>query len=131
MPYHCPANKLSIGIGRNLEEKGITQVEALFMLNNDIIQFHNELLKDFPSFNTLDDVRQNVLIEMAFNLGLNGLLKFKSMIKYIEKHDFLNASIEMLDSKWHRDFIAYAPNTPIEQLRSSKLSKLMKEGKYV
>ena len=100
------------------------------LLNNDIISFNNELLSQFQFYKSLDDVRQNVLIEMAFNLGINGLLNFKSMIKYLENGDFENASIEMLDSKWHRDFQHYAPNTPIQDLRSSKLAKLMREGKY-
>ncbi len=130
-PYKCPADKLTIGYGSNLADKGITQSEALFLLNNDVIQINSELEKDFPFYKKMDEIRQNVIVEMVFILGLTGFKKFKSMIGYLEKLDYENASIEMLDSKFHRDFINYAPNEPVENLRSSKLAKQLKEGKYV
>ena len=144
-PYKCPANKLSIGYGRNLEDNGITTHEANLMLENDLLNVKLELEDKLSVFNKLDDVRQNVLIEMAYNMGVPKLLGFKKTIGYLETGVFyLNsrgdvgsaltafqyASFEMLKSKWHEDFKKYAPNTKEELLRSSILSKMMREGKF-
>ncbi|CAM3528870.1 glycoside hydrolase family protein [Arcobacter aquimarinus] len=147
-PYKCPADKLSIGYGRNLEDNGITINEAIFMLENDLLNIKLELEDKLPVFNQLDDVRQNVLIEMAYNMGVPKLLGFKNTIDYLEvaifslnngdfgvaKSHFLFASEEMLNSKWHEQHKEYdlidgkANNNGL--LRSEYLSKLMKEGKY-
>ncbi len=128
--YNCPAGKKTIGFGRNLEDKGISKKEAYFLLENDLLDIKLELEDKLHFFHKLDDVRQNVLIEMAYNMGVPRLLQFKKTLYYIENYDFQNASIEMLKSKWHRDFIEYAPNTNVELLRSSVLSKLMNKGEF-
>lgn len=129
-PYYCPNNKLSIGYGRNLEDRGISKNEADYLLNNDILNIKLELEDKLPIFKKLDDVRRNVLLEMAFNMGVPKLLGFKKTIQYLKNGDYLEASKEMLNSKWHEDFKKYAPNTKEELLRSSILSKLMREGKF-
>jgi lysozyme len=114
--YTCPANKLTIGVGRNLEDRGITEKEAFYLLHDDIVQTHNELSCKYPFYDTLDDTRQEVLINMAFQLGLNGLSKFKKTLEYIEKGMYKSASEEMLNSNW-------AKQTP---KRAYELSNLMK-----
>lgn len=129
-PYKCPAGKLTIGYGRNLEDNGITTHEANLMLENDLLNVKLELEDKLSVFNKLDDVRQNVLIEMAYNMGVPKLLGFKKTIQYLKQLNYIEASKEMLNSKWHEDFKKYAPNTNVELLRSSILSKIMKEGKY-
>lgn len=101
-PYHCPANKLTIGIGRNLEDRGITEQEAKFLLINDISSIHEKLNYILPFYKDLDDSRQEVLINMAFNLGVAGLLKFKKTLGFIQYTLFKEASQEMLDSRWAR-----------------------------
>jgi lysozyme len=120
--YDCPAGKKTIGYGRNLEDRGISENEANLLLQNDISNIKYELTNHFSKqdfhFHTLPNHVQNVLIEMAFQMGVNGLLKFKKTIMYIKYRDFKNASIEMLDSKW-------AKQTP---KRAEKLSNLMKGG---
>jgi lysozyme len=129
-PYRCPANKLSIGYGRNLEDNGISLDEAEYLLRNDIKRTETELKNALPFYIKLDDVRQNVLINMAFNLGVPRLLKFKKTLAYIQDFEFEKASKEMLVSKWHRDFVRWNGGRDTNKLRSRKLSKLMKEGKY-
>lgn len=129
-PYLCPAKTLTIGYGRNIEDKGISKSEAMLLLENDLNEINNQLLAEYEFYQLLDNPRKNVLIEMVYNMGFPRFKGFKSMLKYLEKNDFYNASVEMLDSKWHRDFQTYAPHTKTENLRSSKLSKIMKEGKY-
>lgn len=132
-PYLCPKKKLTIGFGRNLQDRGITNLEAETMLDRDLLDIKLELEDSIKFFHKLDDIRQNVLIEMAFNMGVPHLLEFKNTLKFMEKSDFINASIEMLDSQWHRDFVKYdmqdgKPSN--ELLRSEFLSMVMKEGVY-
>ena len=59
-----------------------------------------ELKKELPFFNNLDAERQYALIDMAFNLGILGLLRFKKMLRAIERGDFIRASKECLNSKY-------------------------------
>lgn len=106
--YRCPAGKLTIGVGRNLEDKGLSNEEALFLLQNDIIEAVKELKKAFLFFDSLNETRQIVLIDMCFNLGINGLKKFKKMIKALENQDFSLASKEMLSSCWAKQVGARA-----------------------
>lgn len=107
-PYRCSAGKLTIGVGRNLEDKGLSNEEALFLLQNDIIEAVKELKKAFLFFDSLNETRQIVLIDMCFNLGINGLKKFKKMIKALENQDFSLASKEMLSSCWAKQVGARA-----------------------
>lgn len=133
-PYECPAGKLTIGYGRNLQDRGITTLEADFLLERDLLDTKLELEDSIKFFHKLDDIRQNVLIEMAYNMGLPNLLEFKNTLKFMEKGDFINASIEMLDSQWHRDFVAYDLKDGKKNnnglLRSEYLSIVMKQGVY-
>ncbi len=133
-PYHCPKGKITIGYGRNLEDKGISKTEANLMLDNDLLDIKLELEDKLPVYKKLDDIRQNVLIEMAFNMGVPKLLGFKNTIAFLKKNDFESASKEMLNSKWHRDFVNYdlqdGKSNNHGLLRSEYLSKVMREGKY-
>ena len=98
--YRCPAGKLTIGIGRNLEEIGISHAEARHLLNNDILRCRVELSKALPFWHALSNMRQRVLIDMTFNLGLAGLLEFKKMMLAIKKGRYDEAAEEMLTSTW-------------------------------
>ena len=99
-PYRCTSGKLTIGVGRNLEDVGISNDEAAFLLDNDINRVFAELTKNVPSFGALDEVRQHVLMDMNFNLGLPRLLKFEKFLAAVEARDFVTAAREMLNSKW-------------------------------
>lgn len=130
--YACPKGKLTIGYGHNLDN-GISLQVAELILENDILNIKLELIDKIPFFKNLDDIRQNVLLEMAFNMGVPHLLEFKKTLQFMLKKDFINASIEMLDSQWHRDFVKYDlldGKKSKEPLRSEYLSKVMKEGVY-
>ena len=98
-PYKCTANKLTIGVGRNLEDKGLTDDEVDYLLENDIKECMDDL-KQFEWYNKLSVNRKHALIDMRLNLGLGGLLSFKRMIGKIEENNFKEASFEMLDSLW-------------------------------
>lgn len=100
-PYRDTVGKLTVGYGRNLDDLGITGEEAEALLENDLGRVMRRLAP-LPAFRDLDDVRQAVLINMAFNLGYGGLLKFKRMWAAIEAADYDEAARQMLDSLWAR-----------------------------
>lgn len=118
-PYKDTVGKSTIGIGRNLEDKGITEQEALFMLNNDVDYFYTNLSKILPWFNNIDDARQNVLVNMAFNLGVSGLMSFKNTLKLAQKGQYIAASSAMLDSKWAKQ-VGYRAEDLAEQMRTGE-----------
>lgn len=99
-PYRCTENKLTIGVGRNIEERGITATEAMFLLKNDIEAVEKELSR-FAWFTKQDEIRRRVLIDMGF-MGVPRLLGFKKMIQALGADDYEKAAAEMLDSKWSR-----------------------------
>lgn len=99
-PYKCTAGKLTIGVGRNLEDRGITPEESSYLLENDLRSFIAEVYRKLPWVADLDDVRQRVIIDMAFNLGIAGLLSFKNTLAAIKAGDYAKAAPMMLDSKW-------------------------------
>jgi lysozyme len=99
-PYRCPAGKLTIGVGRNLEDNGISDFEARYMLENDIQECLYDCLRIFPEFIRLSDSRQRVLIDMRFNLGPEGFRMFKKFIDAVNRGRFGIAAQEMVDSKW-------------------------------
>ena len=100
MPYNCSAGKLTIGFGRNLEVNGISYDEAQLMLDNDIDKCIVQLKLNFPVYNYLPDKIQHVLIDMCFNLGINGLMKFKRFLGYVKDGKYCSAAAEMMRSKW-------------------------------
>jgi lysozyme len=101
-PYRCSAGKLTIGVGRNLDDRGITREESAMLLDNDIRLLEIELFRALPWASALDDVRQRVLLDMAFNLGLPGLLQFKRTLEAIRTGQYQQAATMMLDSLWAR-----------------------------
>lgn len=98
--YRDTVGKLTIGIGRNLDDKGISRGEALMMLSNDIGEVEQALEKNIPWWARLNDTRQRVLADMAFNMGINGLLKFRKMMAALDREDYETAAAEMLGSVW-------------------------------
>ena len=128
----------TIGVGRNLQdrgiadgelaymnmlepeiyEQGITEANACFLLGNDIDIVEEELYDAHPCIDRLDDVRIRVVLDMAFNMGVPRLRKFKNMWAGIHDGDYVRASAEMLDSRWA---------TQVGQ-RSTRLSEAMKTG---
>ena len=99
-PYEDTLGIVTIGVGRNLEERGISEDEAFYLLGNDIEVIWDELIKQHPIVEDLDDQRQMVLLDMAFNMGVPRLGKFKKMWAAIEEGDMNEASKQALDSRW-------------------------------
>ena len=119
-PYKCTADKLTIGYGRNLEGNGISETEAEYLLENDVFFLFASLQHKLAFFGLLDKTRCDVLVNMAFNLGVNGLLKFKKMLAAVELGDYVTAADEMLDSRWAKQVGE----------RASELARQMVRGEY-
>lgn len=117
-PYRCTAGKLTIGVGRNLEDRGITAEESAMLLSNDISREERELLAALPWVAKLSEVRQRVLLDMSFNLGLQGLLAFKRTLAAIQAGQYQQAAGMMLESLWARQ---------VGQ-RAQRLSEMMATG---
>jgi lysozyme len=117
-PYKDTVGKLTIGVGRNLEDVGITEEEALFLLRTDITRVITVLDATFPWFRFLDDVRQRVLADMCFNLGVSGLLKFRKTLELVEARRYKEAAEEMLNSLWAKQVGG----------RAVRLAKMMETG---
>ena len=133
----------TIGIGRNLEDRGITdgelsfinktmedvyeigltEEEAYYLCMNDIAIVEKELLANKPIVNQLNDVRQMVLIDMAFNMGITrfNTTKWPKFFRAIANEDYGTASKEMLDSNWARQ----------TKRRSARLSDMMLLGDWI
>lgn len=107
-PYRDTAGKLTMGVGRNLDDVGISMDEAMYMLDNDIRDAVKGVNKALPWMLGLDDARRDILYEMAFQLGLTGLLGFKKMLLAVREREYKQAAQQMRDSKWYKQTPARA-----------------------
>lgn len=98
-PYTDPAGRLTIGIGRNLTDAGISEDEAFGLAQHDIDRCVDALEANLPWWSGLDDLRQNVLLELCFMLGWVGLSKFRRMLDAAEHHEFDRAGDEIMQSQ--------------------------------
>ena len=134
-PYYCSKGKQTIGIGRCLDtnplspeeskvvgdwQHGITKGAVMYLLRNDVKRINRELKKQVDFFADLDSERQYALIDMAFNLGVNGLLKFKKMLKALCRGNYEQAAAECLNS-------SYAHTVGI---RAKRIAELIRTGQF-
>lgn len=116
-PYRCTGDKLTIGIGRNLEDVGISEAEAHFLFENDVKRVETSVQRDKDIsgiYMRLDERRQEAILNMCFQLGLSGLKGFRKMWSALAMRDYERAYTEALDSKWARQ-------TPNRAMRAAKI----------
>jgi len=121
--YKDSLGYLTIGVGHLVDErKGGKLPEHIIdaLLDYDMAEHWTELLEKLPWVQNLDDVRQAVLLDMAFNLGVDGLLKFKNTLRLVHEADYRAASRNMLDSLWARQV----------KTRAVRLSRMMETGQW-
>ncbi len=99
-PYVDTVGKTSIGVGRNLTDVGISQAEALMLLDSDIARAEAGLDQAFPWWREMSEVRQRVLCDMCFNMGLATLRTFERTLASMRKGDYAAAAVGMLASHW-------------------------------
>lgn len=90
----------TIGVGHNLEAKAIPRAAAEFIFETDLADAEHEVKELLPWTVDLDAVRYAVVVNMAFNLGMAGLLQFRRALAAMERGDWADAAKEMLDSLW-------------------------------
>ncbi len=115
--YKDSTGHSTIGVGRNLDDIGISEEEAIIMMDNDI----EECIKNLSTLNfwhNLNETRKLILIEMCFNIGFDGIKGFKKMLSALELRNYNLAAKEMMDSLWAKQVKERAVN----------LSFLMREG---
>lgn len=118
-PYKCPAGKWTVGYGRNFEDQPLTPAEILelfrrinwaqpeyaedwakILLENILKSLRHKLNIHLPFTVSLSGPRKMVIVDMAYNLGVDGLLKFYKMRAALEKRQYDLSAVEMLDSKY-------------------------------
>ncbi len=119
-PYKDSLGITTIGYGRNLESRGISEEEASFLLACDIKLAEDELMDRYDYFWTISGVRKCVIINMQVNLGASRLSQFKKMHQALEDRDYDLASAEMLDSKWARQ-VGQRAHTLAEVMRTNRI----------
>tara|TARA_R110000744_G_scaffold105351_2_gene201306 strand:- start:1248 stop:1691 length:444 start_codon:yes stop_codon:yes gene_type:complete len=99
-PYKCTAGKTTIGIGRNLDDMGISEDEALILLDNDIKNVLEEVMALFPWVDDLPPRASMVVIDLGFNMGVPTLSTFRNMLECLKQKDWDGAAKNLLDSKY-------------------------------
>jgi lysozyme len=108
---------LTVGWGRNLE-RGITRLEAEVLLDHDLSDVEAECLRSFPWFGGLNEVRQRVVANMLFNMGLPTLSQFTNTLTAIASKQYDKASRGMLASRWASQVKG----------RAVRLARMMRDG---
>jgi lysozyme len=115
----------TIGVGRLVDARkpgaGLRSDEIAYLLNNDIDDRIDALTRKLPWFQNLDDARKGVLLNMAFQMGVDGLLKFKNTLRLVMEGKYALAAEGMLQSLW-------AKQTPS---RAKRLAEQMRTGQWV
>jgi lysozyme len=122
--YRDSLGLATIGVGRLVDASkpgaGLRPDEITYLLNNDIDNRIDALTRALPWFQNLDDARKGVLLNMAFQMGTDGLLGFKNTLALIRDGKYADAAAAMLTSKW-------ATQTPE---RAKRLADQMRDGAW-
>lgn len=119
-PYRCTAGRLTIGYGFNLDDTGLSREESLLVLRHRLGRLEGEIARKLPWYDALNLPRRCVLVGMAYQMGLAGLLGFKQTLAYAEAGRYAEAAAGMLASKWARQ-------TPA---RARRAAYMMRYGKF-
>jgi lysozyme len=122
-PVDC-LGKITLGVGRNIDPRGgigLSMDEIEYLLSNDILRCIKELSTEYPWFGDLDEVRQEAIINIFFNLGATRFRGFKRALAAMENGDYARASVEFLDSRWAKQVGG----------RALELTDIIRSGEYV
>ena len=120
LPYKCTAGKLTIGIGFNLTDTGLSEEESEAILHMRITALRRTLSKRWPWFDKLNEARQAAMLSMAYQMGVAGLAGFKNTLAHIEAGAWEAAATNMAASKWYRQ----TPN------RARRTAFMVRYGKF-
>jgi lysozyme len=117
-PYRCTSNKLTIGIGYNLDA-GMPEDEAIVLMRYRTLKNYNTLLLYHPWVSHISEKRKQAFLNMIYQLGIGGFLAFKKMLEAAKAGKWEKAAVEALNSKWARE------DTPS---RAKRIANIIKEG---
>lgn len=117
-PYRDTVGKLSIGIGRNLDDVGLRDSEIEYLFQNDVAEAEVDARRLVPKFDDLTDARKAVIVNMSFNMGYPVLSQFVNTLRAVNEGRYDDAADGMLASKWARQV----------GVRAQRLAKMMREG---
>jgi lysozyme len=117
-PYTDTVGKLTIGIGRNLTDRGISRQEALVLARNDVDAAAAELDRFAPWWRSASEARRRALLNMTFNMGWPRVSGFAAMLAALQAGDYGAAADAALDSVWARQVGA----------RALRVSELIRRG---
>ena len=118
-PYEDSVGKLTIGVGRNLDDVGLSDEEVEHLLHNDAARAISDA-RCFAFWDSLSDIRQFVIADLCFNLGITRFRGFVKTIAALDAGDYETAANEMEDSRWYRQ----------TGRRARKLVRIMRSGVY-
>ena len=121
--YKCSENKTTIGVGRNVDKNGglgLSDDEVDYLLQNDINRIILELDSEYSWYSDLDDVRQNAMIDISFNLGQTRLRAFKNALAAMSEGDWDEAADQFMDSRWSEQV----------GIRAKNLTEMIRSGAY-
>ena len=108
-------------VGPNWKSEGITKNAAYMLLRNDIRRILRSLKEKIAFWYELDDERQYALLDMAFQMGVNGVLRFKKMLAAMGVGNWIEAKAECLDSNYGREF----------KTRALRIAGCIATGKFI
>jgi lysozyme len=100
MPYRCTSDKLTIGVGHNIQDRGISHEIAMQMLDEDIDICINELQQTVSYWDDLPERVQEALINLCFNMGISRLMAFKKTFGFLREGMYEKAADELLESRY-------------------------------
>lgn len=100
VPYKCTSGKVTIGYGFNLDDWPLTPAECLPILKSRADKVKADLANRIGAFYRLPEAAQDVLINMAYQMGVGGLMGFKRFLRALEAGKFEDAYHEMMQSQW-------------------------------
>jgi lysozyme len=121
--YKCSENKTTIGVGRNVDKNGglgLSDDEVDYLLQNDINRIILELDSEYSWYSDLDDVCQNAMIDISFNLGQTRLRAFKKALAAMSEGDWDEAADQFMDSRWSEQV----------GIRAKNLTEMIRSGAY-
>ena len=118
-PYQDSLGIWTIGVGRNLS-RGLAEHEILYLLQSDIESARDELSRNLPWFDDLDDVRRDCMIDLHINMGWPRLSKFKNALQAMSEGNWDRAAYEFMDSRWSKQV----------KTRAVDICNMIKTGTY-